>query len=78
LLEELDAALGELDQDDRALIDALFSKGMTERDYANKIHFTHLLRLGYIGPGYKADRKVLPAKLSGNSAFRGGNPAVQN
>jgi hypothetical protein len=29
-----------------------------------------LLRLGFIGPDYKADRKILLKNLSGNSAFR--------
>jgi hypothetical protein len=29
-----------------------------------------LLRLGFIGPGYKLDRKILLKNLSGNSAFR--------
>ena len=41
MLEELAAALGELNQDDRALVDALFFKEMTERDYANEINITH-------------------------------------
>ena len=31
-----------------------------------------LLRLGYIGPEYKADRKILLRSLSGSSAFRYG------
>ena len=29
-----------------------------------------LLRLGFIGPGYKAERKILLSKLAGSSAFR--------
>ena len=34
-----------------------------------------LLRLGFVGPEYKADRKFLLKNLSGNSAFRDGTPA---
>jgi hypothetical protein len=31
-----------------------------------------LLRLGFIGPEYKAERKILMSKLTGSSAFRSG------
>lgn len=31
-----------------------------------------LLRLGFIGAGFKDERKILLSKLSGNSAFKGG------
>jgi len=31
-----------------------------------------LLKLGFIGDGYKADRKILLERLSGSSAFKGG------
>ena len=31
-----------------------------------------LLRLGYIGNDYKADRKILLKRLSGSSAFKSG------
>ena len=34
-----------------------------------------LLRLGFVGSEYKADRKFLLKNLSGNSAFRNGAPA---
>lgn len=34
-----------------------------------------LLRLGFIGEKYKADRKILLRNLSGNSAFKDGLPA---
>ena len=34
-----------------------------------------LLRLGFVGPEYKSDRKFLLKNLSGNSAFRDGTPA---
>lgn len=34
-----------------------------------------LLRLGFIGPEYKAHRKILLSKLTGCSAFRNGLPA---
>lgn len=34
-----------------------------------------LLRLGFIGPEYKAHRKILLSKLTGSSAFRNGLPA---
>ncbi len=34
-----------------------------------------LLRLGFIGPEHKANRKILLSKLSGSSAFRDGQPA---
>lgn len=33
-----------------------------------------LLRLGFIGAEYKADRKILLRNLSGSSAFKGGRP----
>lgn len=33
-----------------------------------------LLRLGFIGAEYKAERKILLRNLSGSSAFKGGNP----
>jgi hypothetical protein len=36
---------------------------------------TWLLRLGFIGPDYKAARKILLKNLSGSSAFRNGAPA---
>lgn len=36
---------------------------------------TWLLRLGFIGPDYKAARKILLRNLSGSSAFRNGAPA---
>jgi hypothetical protein len=42
---------------------------------------TWLLRLGFIGPDYKAARKLLLQNLSGSSAFRNGAPkkeAVEN
>ena len=34
-----------------------------------------LLRLGFIGNDYKATRKVLLKNLTGNSAFRHGEPS---
>ena len=34
----------------------------------------YLLRLGFIGPEYKEDRKLLLRNLTGSSAFRGGQP----
>lgn len=36
-----------------------------------------LLRLGFIGSEYKTQRKILLAKLPGSSAFKSGNPKVQ-
>ncbi len=33
-----------------------------------------LLRLGFIGPEYKGERKILLSKLSGSSAFKNGPP----
>jgi hypothetical protein len=36
-----------------------------------------LLRLGFIGEEYKAERKILLRNLSGSSAFKGGNPKVR-
>lgn len=41
LLEELCAALEELEPDDRSLIDALFYDERTERDYASEIGLSH-------------------------------------
>jgi DNA-directed RNA polymerase specialized sigma subunit len=41
LLEELYAALKELDSEERSLIDALFFKSRTERDYATDIGLKH-------------------------------------
>ena len=37
----------------------------------------YLLRLGFIGDEYKAARKTLLRNLSGSSAFKSGNPKVQ-
>ncbi len=36
-----------------------------------------LLRLGFIGEAYKQERKILLKNLSGSSAFKSGNPKVQ-
>ena len=36
-----------------------------------------LLRLGFIGEEYKQERKILLRNLSGSSAFKSGNPKVQ-
>lgn len=36
-----------------------------------------LLRLGFIGAEYKSERKILLRNLSGSSAFKSGNPKVQ-
>lgn len=36
-----------------------------------------LLRLGFIGEEYKATRKILLRRLSGNSAWKGGTPSVE-
>jgi len=36
-----------------------------------------LLRLGFIGAEYKTERKILLSKLTGSSAFKSGNPKVQ-
>ena len=36
-----------------------------------------LLRLGFIGPEYKEERKVLLSKLTGSSAFRNGQPSPE-
>ena len=36
-----------------------------------------LLRLGFIGDEYKASRKILLRNLTGSSAFKSGNPKVQ-
>lgn len=33
-----------------------------------------LLRLGFIGPEYKTERKILLSKLTGSSAFKYGQP----
>jgi hypothetical protein len=33
-----------------------------------------LIRLGFVGDEYKAARKLLLSKLSGNSAFKNGRP----
>jgi hypothetical protein len=33
-----------------------------------------LLRLGYVGDEFKADRKLLMSRLGGNSAFKDGAP----
>jgi RNA polymerase sigma factor (sigma-70 family) len=41
LLEQLVAALDELDPDERSLIDALFYNDRTERDYAAEIGISH-------------------------------------
>ncbi|MBS3986295.1 MAG: sigma-70 family RNA polymerase sigma factor [Selenomonadales bacterium] len=41
LLEQLVAALDELEPDERSLIDALFYKERTERDYAAEIGISH-------------------------------------
>jgi len=41
LLEQLVTALDELEQDERSLIDALFYKERTERDYAAEIGISH-------------------------------------
>ena len=35
-----------------------------------------LLRLGYIGDTYKADRKILLKRLSGSSAFKSGTKKI--
>ena len=35
---------------------------------------TWLLRMGFIGPDFKAARKILLKNLSGSSAFRNGAP----
>ena len=45
----------------------------TEKDTDNEKYAFRcfLLRLGFIGNEYKAERKVLLARLSGNSAFKG-------
>lgn len=46
----------------------------TEKDVENEKYAfrTWLLRLGFIGPEYKAERKILLKNLSGSSAFRDG------
>jgi hypothetical protein len=36
-----------------------------------------LLRLGFIGPEYKAERKVLLSKLTGSTAFKNGKARVE-
>jgi len=36
-----------------------------------------LLRLGFIGPEYKEERKVLLSRLTGSSAFRNGQPSPE-
>lgn len=36
-----------------------------------------LMRLGFIGPEFKTDRKILLQNLSGNSAFKSGKPAKE-
>ncbi len=36
-----------------------------------------LLRLGFIGPEYKAERKILLAPLEGSTAFKNGLQEVQ-
>ena len=36
-----------------------------------------LLRLGFIGNAYKADRKILLRNLSGSSAFKSGKAGVE-
>ena len=41
LLEQLVVALDDLDPDERALIDALFYNGRTERDYAAEVGISH-------------------------------------
>jgi hypothetical protein len=49
----------------------------TEKDVNNEKYAFRcfLLRLGFIGPEYKKERKVLLSKLSGSSAFKNGQPA---
>jgi len=46
----------------------------TEKAYNNEKYTFRcfLLRLGFIGPEYKAERKVLLSKLSGSAAFKNG------
>jgi len=41
LLEQLAAALDDLEPDEKALIDALFYQGNTERDYAAEVGISH-------------------------------------
>lgn len=51
----------------------------TEKDVNNEKYAFRcfLLRLGFIGPEYKKERKVLLSKLSGSSAFKNGQPAYE-
>ncbi|NLE27479.1 MAG: virulence protein [Clostridiaceae bacterium] len=49
----------------------------TEKAVANEKYAFRcfLLRLGFIGPKYKMERKILLCKLTGSSAFKNGQPA---
>lgn len=61
------AALCKMSIDTKRIND--FSKEVANEKYAFRCF---LLRLGFIGEEYKADRKILLEKLSGSSAFRNG------
>ena len=51
----------------------------TEREAANEKYAFRcfLLRLGFIGSEYKAERKILLKNLSGNSSWKNGAPAKE-
>lgn len=51
----------------------------TEREVANEKYAFRcfLLRLGFIGSDYKAERKILLKNLSGNSSWKNGAPAKE-
>ena len=51
----------------------------TEKAYDNEKYAFRcfLLRLGFIGPEYKEERKFLLSKLTGSSAFRNGQPSPE-
>jgi hypothetical protein len=46
----------------------------TEKAYDNEKYTFRcfLLRLGFIGPGYKTERKILLSRLTGSAAFKNG------
>ena len=53
------------------------SKRPVETDNEKYAFRTWLLRMGFIGPDFKAARKILLKNLSGSSAFRNGAPTKE-
>lgn len=66
------AALCEMSRNQKRIV-------ATEKEVDNEKYAFRclLLRLGFIGAEYKTERKILLKKLSGSSAFKSGNPKVQ-